>query len=57
MKTIGAYNWTQLWEGLEGFSLRLFIDMLGWGREELETLLMECRRELRDPKIHPMMDL
>lgn len=57
LKKIGLYNWMQLWEGLEGLSLRLFIDVLGWKREELEVLLMEVRKDLRDPKVHAMFDL
>ena len=57
LKKIGLYNWTQLWEGLEGMSLRLYIDLLGWRREELEHLLMQVRHDLRDRKIHAMFDL
>jgi SAM-dependent methyltransferase len=57
MKTIGAYNFAQLWEGLDGFSPRLFINMLEWSREKMEVLLMECREDLKDPRVHPMMDL
>ena len=57
LKQIGLYNWTQLWEGLEGLSLRLFIDILGWRREELEVLLAAVRDDLLNPKIHAMFDL
>lgn len=57
LKQIGVYNWTQLWEGLEGLSLRLFIDILGWRREELEVLLAQVRKDLLDPAIHTMFDL
>jgi hypothetical protein len=56
-KRIGALNWTQLWEGLVGLSLRLYIDILGWSREELEMLLFEVRQDLRNPNIHAMFDL
>ncbi|ETN36863.1 uncharacterized protein HMPREF1541_07850 [Cyphellophora europaea CBS 101466] len=56
-KRIGLLNWTQLWEGLPGLSLRLFIDVLGYTREELEILLMEVRKDMQSPSIHPMFDL
>lgn len=57
LKKIGLYNWTQLWEGLQGMSLRLFIDNLGWRREDLELLLMQVREDLKNPKVHALFDL
>ncbi len=57
LQRIGILNWNQLWEGLQGMSLRLYTDVLGWGREELEVFLAEVRRDLTDPSIHPMFDL
>ena len=57
LKQIGLYNWTQLWEGLEGMSLRLYIDLLGWQREELEVLLAQVRKDLQDPAVHAVFDL
>lgn len=57
LKNIGAFNWTQLWEGLQGMSLRLYIDCLGWNRQDLEVLLMQVRGDLKDPSIHPVFDL
>jgi hypothetical protein len=55
-KTIGAYNLTQLYEGMQGFSLRPFTKILGWTPEELEVLLMDVRKDLRNPNIHAMFD-
>ena len=57
MKKIGLYNWTQLWEGLQGMSLRLYVDILGWRREDLEVLLMEVRKDLQNPRVHALFDL
>ncbi|KIW99890.1 uncharacterized protein Z518_10818 [Rhinocladiella mackenziei CBS 650.93] len=57
LKKIGLLNWTQLWEGLQGMSLRLYIDFLGWSREDLEILLTEVRKDLKDSAVHAMFDL
>ena len=56
-KQLGLFNWTQLWEGIQGMSLRLFVQWLGWGRDELEVLLAEVRNDLKNPKIHAMYDV
>jgi hypothetical protein len=53
---VGRYNWIQLYEGLQALSLRLFISFLGWSQQELEMLLLEVRKDLRNPKIHAMFD-
>ena len=55
-KMIGRYNWIQLYEGLQAMSLRLFTRFLGWAPEDVEMLLLEVRKDLRDPKIHAMFD-
>jgi hypothetical protein len=55
-KMIGRYNWIQLYEGLQAMSLRLFTRFLGWSPEDVEMLLLEVRKDLRDHKIHPMFD-
>jgi hypothetical protein len=53
---IGRYNWIQLYEGLQAMSMRLFTRFLGWAPEDVEMLLLEVRKDLRDPKIHAMFD-
>ncbi|MCJ1270533.1 hypothetical protein MMC22_010430 [Lobaria immixta] len=57
MKDVGAFNLVQLKEGLEGFSLRLFTNILGWAPEELQVLLGEVREDLADRKIHALNDM
>lgn len=37
---------------LEGFSMALFTRILGWSKEEVETFLIDVRKEMKDPKIH-----
>jgi hypothetical protein len=55
-KKIGAYNLTQLYEGLQGFSIRPFTKFLGWTPEEVEVLLVDVRKDLRNQNIHAMFD-
>ena len=52
LKTLGAWNLVQLEDGLEGFVLRLFTQHLNWKREEVQVLLAQVRKDLRDPRIH-----
>lgn len=56
-KTIGAWNLVQVEDGLEAFTLRLFTQFLGWKTEEVQVLLANVRKDLRDPKIHAQFDL
>ena len=55
-KKIGAYNVTVLYEGLQGISLRPFTKVLGWKPDELELLLVDVRKDLRNPRMHAMFD-
>ncbi|KAL9055906.1 MAG: hypothetical protein Q9206_002956 [Seirophora lacunosa] len=56
-KTVGAWNLVQIEEGLEAFTLRLFTQTLGWRTEEVQVLLADVRKNLRDPKVHAQFDL
>ena len=47
----------QIEAGLEAFSLRLFTQFLGWTTEDVQTLLANVRKDLRNPKIHAQFDL
>ncbi len=44
-------------DGLEGFSLRLLTQVLGWEVEKVHVLLANVRKDFRDPKIHAQLDL
>ncbi|KAI4196717.1 MAG: hypothetical protein LQ350_006363 [Teloschistes chrysophthalmus] len=57
LKTVGSWNLIQIEEGLEAFTLRLFTQVLGWQQEEVQVLLANVRKDLRDPKIHAQFDL
>ncbi|KAL8805224.1 MAG: hypothetical protein Q9182_002099 [Xanthomendoza sp. 2 TL-2023] len=56
LKTIGAWNLVQIEDGLEAFTLRLFTQVLGWKTEEVQVLLANVRKDLRNPKIHVQFD-
>lgn len=56
-KTIGSWNLVQLEDGLEGMSLRLLTQVLGWQLEEVHVLLANVRKDFRDPKVHAQLDL
>ena len=56
-KTVGSFNLVQVEDGLEAFTLRLFTTVLGWQLEEVQVLLANVRKDIRDPKIHAQFDL
>ena len=44
-------------EGLEGFSLALFIKYLGWSQEQLQIFLVDVRNNLVNRKIRASWEL
>lgn len=56
LKEIGAFNHTMCLEGLEAFSLGPFTRVLGWSIEEVQVLLANVRKELKNPKVHIYTD-
>lgn len=56
-KVLGCWNLVQIEDGLEGFSLRLLTQVLGWDPAEVQVLLAKVRKDLRNPKIHAQFDL
>ncbi|KAJ9608555.1 hypothetical protein H2200_007543 [Cladophialophora chaetospira] len=57
LKKLGASGLRNFLNGLEGFSLRLFTQTLGWTRGELEVLLGHVRTELKDMKAQRYMPI
>ncbi|KAF6821797.1 umta methyltransferase family protein [Colletotrichum plurivorum] len=53
---IGMMNLIQLLEGLEGFSLKLFCEVLGKTREEVLVMLAKVRLEMKTRAFHAMFD-
>jgi hypothetical protein len=53
-KEVGAWNFLQTMEGLEGFIYFLFSKVDGYTEDELKVTCAKTRQELKDPKIHSM---
>ncbi|KAE8362373.1 S-adenosyl-L-methionine-dependent methyltransferase [Aspergillus caelatus] len=51
LKTVGALNYHQFNDGLDGMSLRIFTAMKGWQPEELREFLADVRKDLRNPRL------
>lgn len=52
MKLVGAYYHVTVSQGVEGFSLRLYMNVLKWSYEELQVLLAKVRKDLNTRSIH-----
>ncbi|RDW85977.1 S-adenosyl-L-methionine-dependent methyltransferase-10 [Coleophoma crateriformis] len=57
LKMLGAYNYLMLMQGIEAFSLRLFINVLKWSYEEVQVLLTKVRNDLKDRRIHAYTEM
>lgn len=51
-KMLGTMQLENIMDGLHGFSIGLFTKMLGMSAEEVELLLVDVRKDLRNTKIH-----
>ncbi|KAI9801056.1 MAG: hypothetical protein M1833_002924 [Piccolia ochrophora] len=56
LKQVGAWNVLNILDGLEGWSLKLFIHGHGWSVEEIQVLLAKVRNDIKDPKIHSQQE-
>ncbi|KAF9878399.1 methyltransferase domain-containing protein [Colletotrichum karsti] len=56
MKDLGWHNLAQTMEGLDAFTLKLFISVLGWKREEVINLLEHVRDELMSNTFHAYLN-
>lgn len=57
LKQVGLHNYMQVNQGLEGLSMRLYINVLKWTHEQATVMLTEVRKRLQNPNIHPILDL
>jgi hypothetical protein len=51
-KLVGAYYHVTVSQGVEGFSLRLYLNILKWSYDELQVLLAKVRKDLNTRSIH-----
>lgn len=55
MKEIGTFCALNLLEGLEGFTLKPFIAVLGWKPEEVKVFMAQVRKDIVNRKQHGYM--
>ncbi|KAK0725572.1 S-adenosyl-L-methionine-dependent methyltransferase [Lasiosphaeris hirsuta] len=51
-KTLGEWNFANMYEGVSGMSLFLFPNFLGWSIAEVELFIIDVRKEMKDRRIH-----
>lgn len=51
-KEAGKLGYYNLYNGLEGLSVKLFTQVLGWPIDRLHALIAECRREMSKKSMH-----
>ena len=56
-KEVGAWNYLQIMEGLEAFTLALFTREAGYTVDEVKVICANIRKEIKDPKMHVMFYL
>lgn len=52
LRECGLYGLVNLLDGLHGLSVKIFTELLGYSTEELEMLLLECRKEICRRDVH-----
>lgn len=52
LKEMGIWNMTNMLDGLDGFTVRLWTMALGMTHEEIQAFLVQVRKDIRDTKIH-----
>jgi hypothetical protein len=57
LKDLGLWEMANMLEGIEGFSLVFFTEVLGWSRKELEVLLANVWKDVTNRKIHACWQL
>lgn len=51
-KTLSVYFQQDFLDGLEGITMKLFTNLLGWTAEEVYLFLVDVRNDVRDRNIH-----
>jgi hypothetical protein len=55
LRSIGAWNESNLLEGLSGWSYKPFM-ALGWSKPEIDAFLVDVQRSIRNRDVHCYMD-
>ncbi|KAF6810385.1 methyltransferase domain-containing protein [Colletotrichum sojae] len=56
-KVLGAMQMTNNLEGVQGITMKIFTQVLGWSREEAELLLVDVRKDMADRNIHAYLTM
>ena len=51
-KELGMWQYTNVLQGLQGFTMAPFTRGLGWSPQEVEVFLVDVRKDLKNRKIH-----
>ncbi|KAM0274360.1 hypothetical protein ACHAQH_007926 [Verticillium albo-atrum] len=57
LKECGVFTRQNLVEGVQGFTVKLFGDVLGWSEQEIEVLNAGVRAAAKDSSVHPLFDV
>ncbi|RGP74030.1 methyltransferase domain-containing [Fusarium sporotrichioides] len=52
LKELGAWGNVNLVGGVQGLSLALFTNILGWNKDDLELFLVDVRKDLHNKQLH-----
>jgi SAM-dependent methyltransferase len=52
LKQIGALEMTNVMEGAEAFGFRVFHQVFGWSKEQIELVLIDMKRDVRNRAFH-----
>lgn len=56
-RTLAKYFQRDLHDGLEGLTMKLFTNFLGWSKEEVQNFLKAVRSDLQNPEIHAYVQM
>jgi hypothetical protein len=51
-KTLGLWTLVNAQDGVEGFTMAMFTRVLGWQPEEVQSFLVDVRKDLKNKSIH-----
>jgi SAM-dependent methyltransferase len=52
LKKVGLFEQVVFADGLEGFSVKLYVSILGWTEEEVNVMLAQVRKDITNRNIH-----
>ena len=56
-KTIGLWTLANALDGIEGFTMAMFTRILGWQAEEVQSFLVDVRKDFKNKGIHSYVNV